>query len=288
MNTAWSGLIDDAALFPPGDVPLPRALPAHLGYRTAWFADLVGPFVFPAPRLGELAAALAAVPDGHALDISLTVPVGAPALPPALDALAKLPAVRLAAVEIALPDGPSVGDTLTVLDRELPPEVTAHVEVPRGAFGAEVADAIAASRHHAKLRTGGTVATAFPGERELAAALIICARRGLAFKCTAGLHHALRHTDPVTGFEHHGFLNVLLATEAALDGAERDAVAALLAERSAGPVRDRVAALGADGVARVRSTFTSVGSCSVHEPVDDLTTLGLLTAPDDGTPGNRG
>ncbi|MCM2424583.1 hypothetical protein [Streptomyces sp. RKAG337] len=279
MNTAWSGLIDDAALFPPGDVPLPRALPAHLGYRTAWFADLVGPFVFPAPRLGELAAAIAALPGDDVIGIGLTVPGGTPALLPALDLLAKVSTARLAAVEIALPDGAAIGAALTVLDRELPADVTAHVEVPRGALGPDVADALAAGRHHAKLRTGGTAAAAFPGEAELAGAILTCASRGLAFKCTAGLHHALRHTDPATGFEHHGFLNVLLATDAALDGAGSDAVAALLAERAAGTVRDRVERLGAEGVARVRSAFTSVGSCSVHEPVDDLIALGLLTAP---------
>ncbi|MEU3462741.1 hypothetical protein ABZ721_22705 [Streptomyces sp. NPDC006733] len=282
MDTAWSGLIDDAALFPPGDVPLPRALPAHLGYRTAWFADLVGPFVFPAPRLGELADAIAAVPGSDPVAIGLTVPGGVPALLPALDLLAKVPGARLAAVEIALPDGAAIGEALAVLDRELPGDVTAHVEVARGALGPEAADALAAGRHHAKLRTGGTAAAAFPDAAELAGAIVTCAGRGLPFKCTAGLHHALRHTDPVTGFEHHGFLNVLLATAAALDGADGDAVAALLAERAAESVRDRVERLGADGIARVRATFTSVGSCSVHEPVADLTALGLLTAPPQG------
>ncbi|WP_277441482.1 hypothetical protein [Streptomyces sp. SPB162] len=144
MNTAWSGLIDDAALFPPGDVPLPRALPAHLGYRTAWFAELVGPFVFPAPRLGELAAAIAALPGDDVIPIGLTVPGGTRAVAPALDLLAKVPGTRLAAVEIALPDGAAIGEALAVLDRELPADVTAHVEVPRGALGPDVADALAA------------------------------------------------------------------------------------------------------------------------------------------------
>ncbi|WP_277441481.1 hypothetical protein [Streptomyces sp. SPB162] len=57
---------------------------------------------------------------------------------------------------------------------------------------------------------------------------------------------------------------------------------ALLAERTAGTVQDRVERLGADGIARVRSAFTSVGSCSVHEPVDDLIALGLLATPPEG------
>ena len=39
---AWSGLVDDAAIFPPGDVPLPDAVAAHLARREEWYADLVG------------------------------------------------------------------------------------------------------------------------------------------------------------------------------------------------------------------------------------------------------
>ena len=45
--------------------------------------------------------------------------------------------------------------------------------------------------------------------------------RETPFKCTAGLHNAVRHRAADTGFEHHGFLNVLLATRQAFDGAGR-------------------------------------------------------------------
>jgi len=64
-----------------------------------------------------------------------------------------------------------------------------------------------------------------------AAFVIGCTERDLAFKCTAGLHHAVRHTDPATGFTHHGFLNILAATRAARRG-EPARVAELLASRS--------------------------------------------------------
>lgn len=40
----FSGLCDDAAIFPPGDLPLPQAVPAHRLHRAAWYAELVGPF----------------------------------------------------------------------------------------------------------------------------------------------------------------------------------------------------------------------------------------------------
>ena len=72
-----------------------------------------------------------------------------------------------------------------------------------------------------KFRTGGLTADAFPSAAELAACIDAALDRETPFKCTAGLHHAVRHTDPETGFEHHGFLNVLLATRVALDGGRR-------------------------------------------------------------------
>ncbi|HEY9379419.1 MAG TPA: hypothetical protein VIQ02_20255, partial [Jiangellaceae bacterium] len=61
MSTAalFTGLIDDAALFPPGNAPMPVAMHDHSGHRAAWYAPLVGPFLCPASRLDELAAQVA-------------------------------------------------------------------------------------------------------------------------------------------------------------------------------------------------------------------------------------
>ena len=42
---AFRGLVDDAAVFPPGDAPLPEALAAYVERRSEWYADLVGSFV---------------------------------------------------------------------------------------------------------------------------------------------------------------------------------------------------------------------------------------------------
>ena len=97
----------------------------------------------------------------------------------------------------------------------------------------------------------------------------------LPFKATAGLHHAVRNTDPATGFEQHGFLNVLAAVDAAQRGAATAQVAALLAERDASAVAARVAGLRDRAVA-VRDAFRSFGPCSIDDPRDELTALGLL------------
>ena len=47
LPAAWSGLVDDAAIFPPGDVPLPDAVDSFVTRRDEWYADLVGSFVHP-------------------------------------------------------------------------------------------------------------------------------------------------------------------------------------------------------------------------------------------------
>ena len=107
----------------------------------------------------------------------------------------------------------------------------------------------------------------------LAAALTAVASATAPAKCTAGLHHAIGHADPLTGFEHHGFLNVLLAVQAA--GTGTDPVAALT-ERSPARLLDLLAALTDSDTTVLRERFRSIGSCSIAEPLTDLEDLGLV------------
>jgi hypothetical protein len=86
----------------------------------------------------------------------------------------------------------------------------------------------------------------------------------------------VRHTDQGTGFEHHGFLNVLLATRALFDGASGADAEKLFEQRDSAVVGEQVRALGDDAVRSTRQWFTSLGSCSVLEPVEDLVALGLI------------
>jgi len=135
---------------------------------------------------------------------------------------------------------------------------------------------VADHRYLIKIRTGGVTADAFPDEATLGRCLAELAAARQAFKCTAGLHHAVRHRAEDTGFEHHGFLNVLLAVRAALDGAGTADVAATLGVQDAGRVARAVAELDRDQAAEIRGMFTSFGTCSTDDPVTDLVTLGLV------------
>jgi hypothetical protein len=271
---AFTALLDDAAVFPPGNLPLAEAVTAHHRHRRSAYAELVGPLVLPAAALGALAPLLEGAPAPLAL--SVTLPGEPAAVPPVVAAAAALDTVTLAAVETPLAAGAQIGELLGVLDAALPDGVTGYVEVPRDQRGVAVLDALAGARYRAKFRTGGLVPQAQPSEAELAGMLTGALARGLTFKCTAGLHHAVRHTDGE--LEQHGFLNVLLATEAALRGAPPEELAALLAQRDAAAVAGQVTGLGDERLAAARASFISFGTCSVADPRDDLIRLGLLPA----------
>jgi hypothetical protein len=139
----------------------------------------------------------------------------------------------------------------------------------------------------AKIRTGGLKPEAIPNTAQVAAFILACAERKLAFKATAGLHHPIRAEYALTYEKNapravmHGFLNVLVAAAFAWHG-ERD-VEPVLAETDASAFsfdddvhwKDRT--LTREQVIDARKNFIhSIGSCSFVEPVDELKTLGLL------------
>lgn len=266
----FTGLCDDAALFPPGNAPLPDAIPAHTRHRTSPYADLVGPFVFPASRVNELTPA--------ELDVSLTLPGGPATLEAALTRIAAVEGVTPVALEIAVPAEQSAADFMTALQvlETLTAGLDVFVEIPRDERRPDVLAALVGTSVSAKFRTGGVVAEAYPDEGELAAAIHTVVATGVPFKATAGLHHAVRNTDPDTGFEQHGFLNVLLATRHALGGGTVTQLAATLAERDGALLAQELGDLSDDVVDAVRSAFRSFGTCSVLEPLEDLVGLQLV------------
>ncbi|HEY6739250.1 MAG TPA: hypothetical protein VI076_10415, partial [Actinopolymorphaceae bacterium] len=77
----FAGLVDDAALFPPGDAPMEQAVPDHAVHRRAWYGPLVGPFLCTDRRLPELQAALGPT---ERLDLTVIVSGGAGAIEPAV------------------------------------------------------------------------------------------------------------------------------------------------------------------------------------------------------------
>lgn len=260
----FTGLLDDAAVFPPGLMPLADAVPAHARHLSAPYADIVGPLVLAVPALAQLGDA--------EVDLSVTLPAGPGQLPEAIRAAG----TRLRGLEIAVPAGMSPHAFFAALE---PVDVPVFVEVPRDERRLEVIAECSKTGYQAKFRTGGVKAELYPDEAELAAAVRAVVDAEVPFKATAGLHHAIRNTDPVTGFEQHGYLNLMLATAAAADGASEADLVAILADRDAKAIAARVSELGES----VRTRFRSFGTCSITEPLTELIELGLLPEME-GTP----
>lgn len=257
-------LCDDAALFPPGNAPVNTAVPQHLGYRDTEFADLVGPFVFPIPRLSELTA------PASPIAISLTAPGGPGTIAAGLQAARSIRGVTVVSIEVAMP--PHAGSGATSIDalRTVDRDIDIYVEIPRDERRDEIFDAVDERGYRAKFRTGGVTADLYPDEAELGAAIHEAARREIPFKATAGLHHAVRNTGHHNGFEQHGYLNVLLAAQTALSGARTSELVKILAIRDPEVVASHVAAI------ETERAFLSFGTCSIREPLDDLISLGLI------------
>ncbi len=278
LDAAWRGLVDDAAIFPPGDAPLADAAAAHQSRRAEPYADLVGTFVvrdLDLPALKATPLALSVVVTGGAGQIGGTI------------ALARKLHIAVEGLEIALRDlDDLVGNARRVsaavdaarADGQLDDHVPVYVELPHvGSTGAwlAAADEVAAQEFRLKFRTGGLDATAYPASHALARWIDAALDRETPFKCTAGLHRAIRHTGE-DGFEHHGFLNVLAATRLAFDGAALDDVVGLLEQREPAVVVETARDLDLAGA---RRWFNSFGSCEIQEPLDDLLAYGLLEAP---------
>ena len=239
-----SRLVDHAPLFPPASLPLPEALAEDERARESSAAFVLGRFVCPTSRLAELPEV------GRAVSVVLDGPV---------ETWAAAGDARVEAFESRMPD--DLG-ALVALESEV------YVEDAADERLVWELDALAEAGLRAKVRCGGA---SVPTTAELSRFVRGCAERGLVFKATAGLHHAVRRDG------EHGFLNLLAAV---VHGDEEDA----LAESDPGAFRLdpdgfhwRNRSAGPEEIARARrERLHSIGSCSFFEPVAELEGIGVL------------
>ncbi|GAA5157883.1 hypothetical protein GCM10011366_18100 [Ornithinimicrobium tianjinense] len=267
-------LVDDAAVFPPGNAPVERAWSEHLALRAGRYGDLLGPLLIGISGAASLVDVAAASPGGP-VGVAVIARAGTAVtdLLSAVETLAASPWLTVVAVEVA---HDADGDWRRALSLGVP----VAVEVPRDPEAQRVAlDEIAAAVEEAshpvlaKLRTQATAQAPAPSPDELAAFLVGTRERGLTFKLTGGLHHAVAGEDE-HGF-HHGVLNVLLATHDLSGGASAGAVAERLDVRDGRALAEIVRMLDAADVAAVRSRLASFGCCGVTDPLDELHELGI-------------
>jgi hypothetical protein len=273
----FAALVDDAGLFPPERLPLPGALARHRADSQHGHPVLTHRFLCPGSGLGELRAQLE---PQESLRLGLIVDTGFDNLRAVLNDFAYDPRLHLEAIELRLPPGPdpaSAADQVTAATSGWAGKASVYVELPLSTedWVAAVPD-LAKRGLGGKVRCGGIETALFPSVEQLAAFLTAVVAARVPFKATAGLHHAVRYRDPVTGFDHHGFLNLLLAACRAVDGSGEDAIGAALREDDAEALAAAARAVPDATAARARSLFVAYGSCSTSEPVEDLTALGLL------------
>jgi hypothetical protein len=271
-----TSLVDDAGLFPPTELPMAEALARHEADSRGRHPMLSHRFLVRASRIGELretAPAKASVQLGVIFDTDPGT-WGA-----ALTEVRNDPRLAAAMVDVPVPAGEDAvayaASAADRLDREAPgvpvffePPRPEWVEVPGGAV----------TVRGLKVRCGGARADVFPSPGELAAFIAACARKATPFKATAGLHEAVRHTDTSTGFTHHGFLNLLVATARAAAGADRAEVEAALMLTEADPLVAEVRDLPGEAATAARRLLLSYGSCSTSEPIEAAARLGLVTS----------
>ena len=252
------------------------AVDDHSRHRAAWYAPLIGPFLCPSSRLDELAAQVVTPTP-----VRVVVDTGAGGIGPAVDAIATEERLLLRGIEIALPpDAPAAAARRVVaaLDAAVggpDDDEPAYLEPARAPGWRAALEVVAEAGYRAKLRTGGVSPQAFPGEAEVAEFILACLDLGVPFKCTAGLHRASRHTAG-DGSEQHGFLNILAAVATCLDGGDAHAAVAVLADRDGATLAAQLQGLDDSDAMALRRWFTSFGSCSVREPLDDLIALNLI------------
>jgi hypothetical protein len=271
----WRGLVDDAAMFPPGNAKASEAVTAHLGYRQTWFRDLIGPLVVADQKLAEVGRA--ADRGAEPLVVSVINTGGAGGLVSL--AHREVPGVRVVAVESALRDLDDLaGNAARVASAaaELDEEVRVFVEIPYAAGWERAVAEVEAAGLFGKIRTGGPDNSATPSYAQLAGQLSVLVEADLAFKATAGLHHA----QPTPGSDpdqpiQHGFLNLLAGVDALVEGASVPEAADVL--RNAEP--SLIGGWNEQTVTRVRRRFRSFGCCGVLDPVGDLVALGLVEQP---------
>jgi hypothetical protein len=267
VTALFETLVDDAGLFPPEELSMPDALARYRRHRASGVAVLSGRFLCPAAALPTLAATLA---EDDRVDVGLIVGLDPQAVAEAVARVEADPRLTLASVE-GVPASTVEGAVAALTAVTVPRYVELPAPPPLEAF-----DALAGAGLGAKVRCGGVRAELFPSAEHLATFLVEAVRRGVPLKATAGLHHAVRYLDTVTGFTHHGFLNLLLGVGRALGGADLASVVEVLLSEDATALADEAAGISSDQARATRAALVCYGSCSTSEPIADLEALGLL------------
>ena len=309
LSALLTSLVDYAGLFPPAGLPMDKAVADYARHKADEHRYGISRFVCPMKRLKEYDAAIskfltARPPEPNeappeAWRVSVLIDGN---LEQELEAIerfnqqheaddsrhhkhAHTAVIDTLEIKIQTPD--IIDDAVEVLPDELFPYFELPVDGDFRGFGA----ALAGTGFGAKLRTGGVKPELIPSPEIIANFLVAMNQSEVPIKFTAGLHHPLRGSFPLT-YEPsadkavmHGFVNVFLAAamlrECRID---RATVLAILSETSADAFKFDDAGASYKGkpittaqIQAARENFAiCFGSCSFDDPIRDLKQLGWL------------
>lgn len=285
-----SGLIDYAGLFPPAALSMDMAVRQYAAYRVGNASWMLGRFVVRADQLSDFARSVTPHLTASSGTWRISALLGSE--PRAgVDVVMAFNAAHRPAQCDCVEASAAAPDEVAHIGAALHATgLTGYVEIGVRDDPKPMIEAIAAHRLRAKIRTGGTTLGAFPSTSDVLRFIATCARAGVPFKATAGLHHPLRGDYVLTYDENsprgtmHGFLNVFLAAALLRDGGDARTAEALMTERSASAFT-----FASDGVHWRNVRFLtprltqlrdgvacSFGSCSFAEPVEALRALKWL------------
>ena len=281
-------VVDYAGLFPPAALSMREAVARQADYLQSADAWLLGRFVVPVSRLTDMVEAAAS-----------QVTIGMP--PWRLSVLiddVTTDAARIrdfshahgARFVIEAVEGRAASaDEIERMVGAFAPELERYVELPHHDDPRALLESVRRTGGRAKLRTGGVTPGAFPSAAQIARFIARCAESGVAFKATAGLHHAVHGAYPLTyeidaaSTPMFGFLNLFAASALAEAGRPEPEIVSLLEEPrgaafafDADGMRWRDHVVPIDRIVHARRTLAiAFGSCSFEEPRDELRTLAL-------------
>lgn len=312
LDALLAGLIDYAGLFPPAALDMQTAVENYAKYLAGPYARALGRFVLPVSRFAEFEAAFAHLQPLEPWGISALVGTNYEADLAAIDKFndRHVQGAYVDAVEVKATSSQEISRIRACVRGTITP----YFEIP-AANPEEMIRTIHHIRGRAKIRTGGVTADAFPSPEIVASFIMQCAKHDVAFKATAGLHHPIRGTKPLT-YEPdapsgmmHGFLNVFVAAIVAwasgktiestsdsevraggtmrapfphwTESNDQTSISRLLQTIAPFDFRDDglhdPAIVPKAVIEQARHNFAiSFGSCSFEEPIADLKALNLL------------
>jgi hypothetical protein len=295
LRAFFTGIVDYAGLFPPAKLDMSEGVHAYAKHLAGNDADLLGRFVVPASRLDEFSATASAVLPHHGSPwrLSVIADLDVARTRTTIDHFNAAHDSRSAAghatcdsVELPVSSHDDVWNAVKAFDEE----TSLFLEVSPVSDPRYLISEIAETFASAKLRTGGVVESAIPGTDHVLRFIELCVEKGVPFKATAGLHHAVRGRYPLTYDRDSptavmfGYLNIFFAAAFCAAGSSEGAVLGALEETDASQFRcddvgvwwqDHVVVHEQLSVVR-QAVATSFGSCSFLEPVEEARALHLI------------